>query len=107
MDRKIISDWLQKNGKSQVWLSEATGIRQSHLSEFLSHKKDLGIDNIVAICRSTGIDLNVLAGLKNVSDVQLKVTPDGIQLQDSRITSWGKVKIRIHGYIDAEVVPNE
>ena len=106
MDRKIIADWLVKNDKSQVWLSKETEIRQSHLSEFLSGKKDLGLDNIVAICKVTKIDLNELVGLKPfLPDVTLKMSNEGIQLQDTRISSWGKVKIRIHGYIDAEVVP--
>lgn len=103
MERQLIADWLEKNDKTQVWLAERTGIQQNHISEFLAGKKALGWDNVVAICRETSIDLNALAGLKKASDTKLKVVPDGIQIGEVGVPI-GRIKIRINGYIDAEIV---
>lgn len=105
MERQLISKWLEENGKTQVWLAEKTGIRQNHLSEFLSNKeKGLGWDNIVAICRETGIDLNALAGLKAIQQPVRLIPPDGVVPITRGFEKGKKVKILVHGYVDAEIV---
>jgi transcriptional regulator with XRE-family HTH domain len=103
MERQIIAKWLEDNERTQKWLEEKTGISQGHISEFLSGKKDIGWENIVKICEVTKTDLNALAGLKRNTSVELRVVPDGIQAPDAKPTLTGHVKIRINGYIDAEI----
>ena len=99
MERQLISKWMKDNDVDQPGLAARTGIKQSHISEFLAGKKNLGWDNIVTICRVTGIDLNKLAGLKVETNV--------IHLPNLTTGERGKVKLRITGYVDAEIVTNE
>jgi len=50
-----------------------------------------------------------LAGLKRQNLAELKIAPEGIQLDTpgTRVLTFGKIKIKISGVIDAEIVNSD
>jgi transcriptional regulator with XRE-family HTH domain len=107
MERGLIKDWMTENQVDQITLARMTGIKQSHLSDFLAGKKGLSWDNVVALAKETKIDLNALAGLKPPPMSVENIHPEGVEGTPPAITVGGKVKILIHGYVDATVVKGE
>ena len=109
MERGLILKWMKENDVDQIGLARMTGISQGHMSDFLAGKKGLSWLNIVSIAKETGIDLNALAGLKRQNMAELKLAPEGIQLDTpgTRVLTFGKIKIKISGVIDAEIVNSD
>jgi len=109
MERGLILKWRKENDVDQIGLARMTGITQGHMSDFLAGKKGLSWNNIVSIAKETHIDLNALAGLKRQNMAELKLAPEGIQLDTpgTRVLTFGKIKIKISGVIDAEIVNSD
>ena len=109
MERGLILKWMKDNDVDQIGLARLTGISQGHMSDFLAGKKGLSWLNIVSIAKETGIDLNALAGLKRQNIAELKLSQDSIQLDTpgTKVLTFGRIKIKISGVIDAEIVNSD
>ncbi len=104
MERSLIAQWMKDNEVDQMGLSRLTGIKQSHLSDFLAGKKGLSWDNIVILAKETKIDLNALAGLKVAIVSPENIHPEGVEPTTKTFPVGGKIKILVHGYVDATIV---
>jgi len=109
MERGLILKWMKENDVDQIGLARLTGISQGHMSDFLAGKKRLSWLNIVSIAKETGIDLNALAGLKRQNMAELRIHPDGIKVETpgTKVLTFGHVRIKISGVIDAEIVNSD